>query len=247
MKAIEFAKEHPQIVVLLHGGGLSWWNYKDAAERLAQHYHVVIPLLDGHANSDRDFTTIEAAAEELCEYIQTQYGGRVLAIGGLSLGGQILVEMLSHHPDICQYAMIESALVIPMRCTNRLIDPMLRMSYGLIQKRWFAKLQFRQLHIKPEWFDAYYADTCAITRENMIAFLKSNSSYQWNDSLRRCTAKVTVAVGGKEERKMKQSAKLLHQMLPNSKLMVLPGYYHGDLSINHADAYVELFRSLLKQ
>lgn len=123
MKAIEFAKEHPQIVVLLHGGGLSWWNYKDAAERLAQHYHVVIPLLDGHANSDRDFTTIEAAAEELCAYIQTQYGGRVLAIGGLSLGGQILVEVLSQHPDICQYAMIESALVIPMRCTNRLIAP----------------------------------------------------------------------------------------------------------------------------
>lgn len=247
MKVIEFAKEQPQTILLLHGGGLSWWNYQDVAERLSQRYHVVIPLLDGHANSDRDFTSIEAVADELCESIQTQWGGSVLAIGGLSLGGQILVEMLAKHPNICRYALIESALVVPMRRTNRLIEPMICASYGLIQKRWFAKLQFRQLRIKSELFDAYYADTCAIKRENMIAFLKSNSSYRLNDSLKQCGAKVVVAVGGREARKMKQSAELLHCALPHSKLVVLSGYHHGELSINHADEYVALFQSLLEK
>lgn len=74
----------------------------------------------------------------------------MLAIAGLSLGGQILVEMLAQKPDICQYALMESTLVIPMRWTHRLIAPMICMSYGLIRKRWFAKLQFRQLHIRSE-------------------------------------------------------------------------------------------------
>lgn len=245
MKVIEFAKENPKTIVLLHGGGLSWWNYQDVAERFSQKYHVVIPLLDGHAGSDCDFTSIENAAGNLCDYIDKQYGGSVFAIGGLSLGGQILVEMLSLSPCICQYAIIESALIIPMTLTNRLIGPMLRMSYGLIQKRWFARLQFNQLHIKPDLFDAYY--TCAITQKNMIAILKSNSAYQLKDSIRQCSAKVIVAVGGKEGRKMKQSARLLHQVLPNSKFLALSGYYHGDLSINHADEYVELFQSLIEE
>lgn len=124
---------------------------------------------------------------------------------------------------------------------------MICMSYGLIRKRWFAKLQFRQLHIRPELFDVYYADTCAISRENMIAFLRSNSSYQLKDSLKQCTANVIVAVGGKEAHKMKQSAQRLHQVLPNSELVVFPDYHHGELSINYADDYVTLFRSLLEK
>ena len=106
MRAIEFAKEKPLTVILLHGGGLSWWNYKEAAQLLAQNYHVVIPLLDGHAGSDCDFTSIEDTAGRICEDIQARFGGSVFAIG-LSIGGQILVEMLSRKPDICQYAVIE--------------------------------------------------------------------------------------------------------------------------------------------
>lgn len=246
MKVIEFAKENPLTVVLLHGGGLSWWSYKDVAEILAQDYHVVIPLLDGHAHSDCDFTTIENAADEICAYIRKQFGGSVFAIGGLSLGGQILVEMLSRSPDICQYALIESAMVVPMTLTNRLIAPAVQMSYGLIKKRWFAKLQFKQLHLKADLFDAYYADTCKINRENMIAFLKSNSSYKIKDSLNRCTANVIIAVGGRETHKMKKSAKLLEQAFPKSKRVVFPHYYHGDFSINHPEVYAELFQSLVK-
>ncbi len=246
MKVIEFARENPLTVVLLHGGGLSWWSYKDVAEILAQDYHVVIPFLDGHAHSDCDFTTIENAADEICAYIRKQFCGSVFAIGGLSLGGQILVEMLSYIPDICQYALIESVMVVPMTLTNRLIAPAVQMSYGLIKKRWFAKLQFKQLHLKVDLFDAYYADTCKINRENMIAFLKSNSSYKIKDSLNRCTANVIIAVGGRETHKMKKSAKLLERALPKSKLVVFPQYYHGDLSINHPEIYAELFQSLVK-
>lgn len=247
MNVMEFGPENPQIILLLHGGGLSWWNYRDVAERLAQDYHVVIPLLDGHAGSDRVFTTIEGAAAELHEYIRAQFGGSVLAIGGLSLGGQILLELLAQQPDICQYALIESASVIPMSWTGRLIGPMLRLSYGLIQKRWFAKLQFRQLHIKAGLFEDYYTATCAITRENMIAFLKSNCFYPCKESLKQCRAKGIVVVGEKESSGMKRSARLLQQMLPNSQCVCLPGYTHGALSLNHADEYEQLIRQLIGQ
>ena len=60
MKCFEYGKDHPQTILLLHGGGLSWWNYREAAELLQQDYHVVLPILDGHAGSDRPFTTIES-------------------------------------------------------------------------------------------------------------------------------------------------------------------------------------------
>ena len=88
---IEFGKQNTDVVMLLHGGGLSWWNYREAATRLAERYHVVMPVLDGHADSAGPFGTIEKSAASLISCIDAHFGGQVLAIGGLSLGGQMAV------------------------------------------------------------------------------------------------------------------------------------------------------------
>ena len=80
---IEFGQQNPGVVMLFHGGGLSWWNYREVANLLAERYHVVLPVLDGHADSDAPFTTIEDNANRLISYIDNHFGGQVLAIGGL--------------------------------------------------------------------------------------------------------------------------------------------------------------------
>ncbi|MGN1235568.1 MAG: alpha/beta fold hydrolase, partial [Christensenellaceae bacterium] len=195
MKVIEYGKKNSEVIVLLHGGGLSWWNYREVAELLQQEYHVIIPILDGHSASDKAFTSIEDNASEIIEYIDENYNGSVALIGGLSLGGQILVEILSQRNDICKVAIIESALVIPMKLTHYLVKPMIEMSYGLIQQGWFARLQFKSLRIKKELFDEYYRDTCNITKENMISFLRANSWYNVKESIVNSQARVYVFVG----------------------------------------------------
>ena len=141
MTVMEYGQQNPDVVMLLHGGGLSWWNYREVAELLGSQYHVVLPVLDGHADSDAPFTSIEDNAARLISYIDAHFGGQILAIGGLSLGGQIAVEMLSQRKDICRYALIESALVKPSKLTAAMIGPAFGMSYGLIKQKWFAKLQ----------------------------------------------------------------------------------------------------------
>ena len=136
----EFGKKNSDVILLLHGGGLSWWNYREAAQRLVERYHVVLPVLDGHADSGVTFTTIEDNAARLISCIDAHFGGQVLLLGGLSLGGQIAVEMLSQRKDICRYALIESALVKPSKLTASMIGPTFGMSYGLVKQKWFAKL-----------------------------------------------------------------------------------------------------------
>ena len=67
---MEFGQQNPDVVMLLHGGGLSWWNYREAAQKLAERYHVVLPVLDGHADSDAPFTTVEENAARLIRAYQ---------------------------------------------------------------------------------------------------------------------------------------------------------------------------------
>ena len=82
MNYVEYGKENSDVIILLHGGGLSWWNYKEVAERLQTDYHVVLPILDGHAGCDKQFTTIENNALDIIEFVNSKLGGSVLMMGG---------------------------------------------------------------------------------------------------------------------------------------------------------------------
>lgn len=97
----------PRTAVLLHGGGLSWWNYRAVADLLAANgYRVVLPVLDGHAGSDRPFTSIEDNASELVAFIDRELGGRVDALGGVSLGAQVALDALAQRPLIAGRAVV---------------------------------------------------------------------------------------------------------------------------------------------
>ena len=246
MNYIEYGEEHNEVIIFLHGGGLSWWNYREVAEQLLSDYHIILPILDGHANSDSDFTSIEDNAIEIIKFIDERFNGSVLLIGGLSLGGQILLEILSKRSNICQFAFIESALTIPSKFTYAMIKPTFSSCYGLIKHKWFSKLQFKSLKIKHELFEDYFRDTCAISKSNMIAFLEENTMYCIKSSITDCSAKVHVFVGERESKVMHKSAKIIQDNIKGSVLQVIPQMYHGEFSINRAGDYVEEVLNIIR-
>ena len=242
MKTIEFGKQNQNTILLLHGGGLSWWNYREVAKLLEKDYRVILPVLDGHGDSGVPFTSIEDNAARLISCIDTHFGGQITALGGLSLGGQVALEMLSQRPDICRFALIESALVKPSKLTAALIGPTFGMSYSLVKQRWFAKMQAAYLGIPKALFADYFRDTCAITKADMIAFLRANCGYEIKAGLAEATAKVTLVAGAKEQRSILRSARLLCKTIPGSELEILPGLRHGDLSLNKPELYAQILK-----
>lgn len=69
MEYKEYGSKNNDIIILLHGGGLSWWNYIDEISLLENEFHIVIPILDGHSGSDTNFTSIESNALEIINFI----------------------------------------------------------------------------------------------------------------------------------------------------------------------------------
>ena len=207
MNIKEFGTQNSQTIIFLHGGGLSWWNYREEALSLSKHYHIVIPLLDGHAGCDADFKSISENADRI---------------------------------------IIESACIIPSKITSFLLEPSVSSSFFLIKKKWFAKMQFRYLHLKNELFDDYYKDTCLISKENMIRFLKSSTEYKLSENIKNCRCqKIRIIAGSKEALKILKSARLLNKILPNSTLEIKDGLYHGEYSINKPELYSEELLDML--
>ena len=154
--------------------------------------------------------------------------------------------MLSRIKDICSYALVESAAVIPSKLTNALIAPAFGSSYGLIKRRGFAGLQFKSLHIKPELFEDYYRDTCRIQKRDMIAFMQANTSYTLKDDFKKASAEIHVFVGDKETGEILRSAEAICKMRPSCKLHRMKGLRHGEFSINHADQYAAAIQQIVK-
>ena len=240
MTVIEYGKQNKDVALLLHGGGLSWWNYQDAAQILSEDFRVVLPVLDGHGGEK--FTSIEDNAARIISYIDENFGGQVAVLGGLSLGGQIALEMLAQRPNICRSALVESALVKPSRLTRALIGPAFAMSYGLIKQRWFARWQAAYLGIPGTLFEDYYRDTCAISKEYLIAFMQANCGYALKPMA--TTARVRIVAGSREQRSILESAKMIHRAIPESELAILPGLRHGELSLNQPSEYARMIREL---
>lgn len=233
-------------IILLHGGGLSFWSWHGVVELLQAEYHVVTPIIDGHGeNGDEEFRSIQDSAQKLIRYIDANYDGHVFAIGGLSIGAQIITEVLTQRADIAKYAVIESALVYPIEGTTALTAPTYKLFYGLIRKRWFAKLQAKTLCVPVDMFEQYYRDSLRISKQSLINLALSNGSYRLSECIAHTRAKVLIVVGEKEIGIMRKSARSVHEAIKGSVLHVAPAMKHGEMSLAHPEKYVELLKSFL--
>ena len=231
-------------VILLHGGGLSSWSWKRVAGLLEPEYHIVTPVIDGHGEDGGEtFISIEDSAQKLIRYVDDHHNGTVFALSGLSVGAQIITEALSRRPGLARYAVLESALVVPIKGTAALISPAYGLFYGLIKKRWFAKLQAKTLCVPDELFEQYYPDSLKMSRQTLVNLTRSNGGYTLKDTLADTTGKVLIIVGGKEIGVMKKSAGALHETLRGSELYIAPSLKHGELSLVYPEDYVNVLKT----
>ena len=154
--------------------------------------------------------------------------------------------MLSQRKDICSYALVESAAVIPSVLINSMIAPAFSASYRLIKNRSFARMQFQSLHIKANLFEDYYRDTCCIQKQDMIAFMRANTSYALKASFHETSAEVHVFIGERETGLVLRSADAICIAHPDCRLHRMPRLRHGEFSLNHAEEYADAVRQIVR-
>jgi len=235
-------------LVLVHGGGLSWWSWQPVIDLLVDDYCVVTPIIDGHGEAGNStFISIEHCALELINWLDQHCNGHVTLLGGLSIGAQIVTEVLSLRPEMCEHAIIESALIEKIPGIRMMAGPTYGMMYGLIKNRSFAKLQAKALLLPENMFEDYYQDSMKMSKASLVNMTISNGEYQVKPSLVDCRAKVVVVVGEKEPGMMRRSATKLHELLTDSDLMVIDKAGHGEFSLQRCCVYVGLIRQIISR
>ena len=248
MLFIENGKTELPVIILLHGGGLSYWALNDIIELLKNDYHIITPIIDGHGeDGGNGFISIEDSAKKLIEYIERQFKGKVFALGGLSIGAQIVIEALSQNENAAEYVILESALVLPVAGTKALTVPVIKFSYGLIKNKWFSKMQAKTLFIPENMFEQYYNDSLKISEQSLVNIILSNGSYSIKPNIENINSKVLILAGEKEINLIKKSAKILNQKIKNSELKYIKNAGHGELSMKYPDEFVKIIKNFFNQ
>lgn len=247
MKFREFGEKAHPTVILLHREGLSWRSLKPAVRCLERNYHVVAPVIDGHEEDGATtFVSIQDSAEKLIRYIDENCQGSVLAVGGLCLGAQIAVEVLSRRTDIAKYAVLESVSVCPAGGIPRLSASACGSLRRLIGKRCFAKIWAERLGV-PGNLSGQYGENCArMSRKSLANVIRSGRNYTAPDGIKNTRAKVLIIVGTGELKRMDRSVRFLMNAIPGSQVCVSPGTRRGGFTLAHPMEYLALVRHFLQ-
>lgn len=249
MKFHEFGDRNLPPILLIHGGGSSWWNYLRQARILSHNYHVILPTLNGHGEEyQKDYISTEDSAQKILDYVRQNLGGKLFALGGVSLGGQIAMEILSLDSDIAEKAIIDGSLCIPQPRLAKLSIFLVSLFGKLMFSKPACRLQlsimnkiYPQLAYPDEIKNYFMEDMPRTPIKTLVTIYKTYMGrYKLKDTISASKAQVLYIYGEKELNGIKESARLFQQMHPDTVLYEAKGYNHGYLSAYLPQEWIKL-------
>ena len=242
MEVQEFGKQNSRKIMLLPGNMMSWRQFEAVIPLLEKQYHVIAVSTDGYDDTGKTtFTTAEAMAEKLEQYIKEEQGGAIDLVFGESMGGAT-AGMLFHRQKVKVDAMILSG---PQYMNLGMFSWVLtaivpRSQYNLTKKiqsvdklPWMLRLYTRGDDQKLlNQFQYVAKNISLVTLQN--ATKEALRLYPAIDTFApEPEAKVAIWYGSNEPN-MKKAMRKLKRAYPNAQDHPFAGYGHGDI-IGHPD------------
>lgn len=224
----ETGKENEESVVFITGGGLSGWMWDKQLEGFTD-YHCLVPDLPEHGKSKHVTPlTIETAAEQIIELIKERAHNKKAHIVGISLGGQLVIQILGMAPEVVDHAMASGTVVRQYygRVALTVMPVMGAIFKPLVNTNFFIKKTMEKGKYPPEHFENYKRDTKLLTYGLNKRMLNENAAFRIPEGLCKVENHVLIAMGETEMDLVHESAEDLNKCLQNSRIFKAPGLFH---------------------
>jgi pimeloyl-ACP methyl ester carboxylesterase len=213
-------------ILFLHGAGISGWSW-DAVTRFLPDYHCLVPDLPGHVNSlESAGFTIEGCANELASILRARAHAGRAHVAGLSLGGQLGLQLLAAHGRRVERALLTGTNVLGIPGW-KLVAPTLRAFLPMTRWDGLMRLQARALSIPTERWAEFRADARALTADALRRLVDASASFRMPSGLDAVGNPTLIACGEREVSVIRRSAVQLVGALPAATGIVVPKQSHN--------------------
>ena len=199
--------------------------WRATQNRLAGEIRAIVPDLPGHGTSASvHYVSHADTVARLAELLRDRAPGGATVVG-FSLGGQLAIQLAAEFPELVTGVLVVSAETKPVPARGATLA-LLKRTAPLAKQEWFAKIQAKQLGIPGADLPRYIRDSQALSLETLLASVGENISFTVPEGWRRFTGPATVVVGADERGLMHASARLTHEALAHSSLVIADNAAH---------------------
>ena len=240
MEFHEFGKPDGKTILLMHGMLQHWSTEYQLLKPLEEHYHLIIPAMDGMYEGSPDFTSYADQARQIEEYVTEHYDGHLDGVYGASQGGALLTELLARNNIAVDKAVLDGVYVAHQ---GKWCVYMGKWLMGKVKKNGgkFPKIMdlfMKLMGLKKEdykMFEMLYWDVSDISLERNLT---ENYTYHAKPELADSNTKVYLWCGSKEPY-AKKSHRILKKYLRNYEEEIWKNMGHGQMLINHQSEMCE--------
>lgn len=225
----ETGKNRDESIIFLHGDGVAGWMWDKQVEAFPD-YHCIVVDLPGHGKSSEIIpSTIRDTANLIINIIQNNAHGDKAHLIGLSMGAQVIIQILSTNPDIVNYALITGALVRttpPTESFLKLLDYLIESYLPVKNNPLYVNSYLRSYNLPKDLHEKFRESTYLIKQDSLNTIIRENMLFEMPDGLENANVPVLVMTGEKDYSIINESAENLISTLPNSKRAYAQGVGH---------------------
>jgi len=229
LAVFEYGDPSGEPIVLIHGGAGGVWTWNETVKHLSA-YRCIMPELPEHGGSQTNGKfSIHATAERIANGIKRELPAGSAHIAGLSVGGQIALEVMALAPEVVRTAVISGALVIPVPGYRLGIysATMMKLIYKVAIRPWKNNDAWIRLNMKTSagmpdsFFGQFKRNFQSLTLSGWTNAMSEYYRYRVPDGLESARAPVLLVAGVHEKVEVIPTNRILHRILPNNRSVLL--------------------------
>lgn len=238
MRVLEYGKEHKKTVLFLPCTAEPEWAFTDSVTLLAQNYHVLQIVYDGHGETGEDFMSIETTVDEVTDWLKCRDITNLYAAYGCSMGGACLTRLLAVGRISVEHAVIDAGITpyqfpLPIRRLIHLCDCL---GFKLIAQN---RKIMEAVYPPERWtlpgrdpvkeYDALTAYLKSYSNRTVRNIFWSANNYALPPQPAETNCRIAYWYGEEEKKARSGNIRFIKKYFPQAELCEIPNMDHAEL------------------
>ena len=256
MRVLEYGENQEKTLLFLPCTAEPAWSFTDSVKLLAQDYHVLQIVCDGHGETGENFLSVETTADEVTAWLRAHGIAKLDAAYGCSLGGACLTRFLALGEIPVECAIIDAGITpyqLPL-FVRKLICQVDYLGFKLIAK---SRKILETAYPPDRWtlpgrdpveeYTALAAYLKTYSNRTIHNIFWSANNYALPPKPAETTRRIAYWYGEEEEKARSRNIRFIQQYFPQVQTHRIPKMDHAELVMIYPQEFYRRVMEFLRE